>query len=429
MILLTFLGTGNYLPTTYQPCDFSSLPATSKEPQPHRSKYFSAALAHWTQPHRILVITTAEASAMHEKDLRQELADFPVDFLKLPLQTGTESDLWAYFQTLTNNLPEGEELIADITHGFRSTPLVTLLALSYLRVTRKVNVLGVYYGAFDAVSRDSPSKPTFDLSPFLNLLHWTSAADSFFQTGDATSISQLIEHTQSNLWGDRSRAKSENPRQLIPLARTLRETSANLRTLRLQDLANSTEELTSKSTLAQPEISRFLPPFGHLVDLVTGELLSHRTAALTSSGKAPTNTPDETDLHAQLNLIRWLLDKGHPAAALTLAREWIVTAFASHLAPNSPLPLVYSQRKPFETLLNFRSNPKAQAARVDPDLLAASEKLPAEKLTTFETLWSKTTAPRNDLNHANHNETSHKASSLHQTVESLLVQFGDLLPE
>ncbi|MBK1832761.1 TIGR02221 family CRISPR-associated protein [Roseibacillus ishigakijimensis] len=429
MTLITFLGIGNYTETTYNPCDFSNLPQPQHtDPQPLTSRFFSAALAKWTHPVRILVITTQDASNKHEKELRKELTGYEVEFFQLPLQTGTESDLWDYFQVLTENLCKGENIIADITHGFRSTPIVTLLALTYLRMTRAVQVHGLYYGAFDAVPRDYPLKPTFDLSPFLSLLQWTSAAESFFETGDATQISHLIEHTQRNLWANKTLSKSENPRNLTPLARTLRETSANLRTLRLQDLSTSASELKTKSDAAETEIDQFLPPFGHLIKLIADELIAHREAGLSSRKNSESNLPEETDLQAQLDLIRWLLAKGHPVSALTLAREWIVTAFAAHLRPAPPFPLVYSERKPFEAILNYRTNPKAKKQSLDEDLLAKSEELPPTLLATFETLWSQTTGPRNDLNHANHNDKSHKASALRDKVSELVAAFPTLIP-
>jgi len=430
MTLLTFLGTGNYQTATYQPCDFSSFANRQGTPlSPHESRFFSAALAHWSQPDRVIVITTPEASEKHGDAIKKELSDYQTTLLELPLQTGTESDLWYYFQTLTQALEDGEEIIADITHGFRSTPVVTLLALTFLRITRSINLRGLYYGAFDSVPRGEKI-PTFDLSPFVDLLQWTTAAGSFFQTGDATQLSALVHHAQKSLWADRSRDKSENPRTLIPLASAIHETSADLRLLRLQDLANSTQNLASKIQRASPELDAFLPPFAELIRLVSSELTRHSSAAL-AHPNPEASIPDQTDLSSQLELIHWLLEKGHTISALTLAREWIVTAFALHLVPDSPPPLVYSLRKPYENLLNFLTNPKASALarKIDPQLLEAWDRFLPALQRKFETTWSQTTAPRNDLNHANHNDTSHKASALATTVSSLLDQLNFLLPE
>lgn len=429
MTLLTFLGTGNYRPTTYRPCDFSSLHPL-EEPGEISTTYFSVALARWVRPERIVIVTTPEASARHREPLSRELADFSQQFLELPLQAGTESDLWSYFQLLTDQLHDCEELIADITHGFRSTPVVTLLALSYLRVTNGLAVRGLYYGAFDAVPFEEPVKPTFDLSPFLELFQWTSAADSFLHTGDATRLGELIHSAQQSLWTDSTRSKHENPRSLSSLAKAITESSANLRLLRLQDLGPSLDQLGKLHGLAHEEIARFLPPFARLIKMVTEDLTQHRAAALTPSGDGTKDPPDQTDLRSQLALIAWLRQRGHTSAALTLAREWLVTCLACHLVPTPPLPLVYSQRMRFETILTHQTSPRAGSRGRLPerDLFEAYQNLPADLTAKFETLWSQTTQPRNDLNHANHNDKSHKSTALARTVGQLLDSFPDLLP-
>lgn len=428
MTLLTFLGTGNYQSATYRPCDLSRFTGCACPPSPLTTPFFSVALAQWTQPDRVMVISTPEATSKHGELIKAALSGFQVDFFQLPLQSGNESDLWEYFQVLTDGLSQSEELIADITHGFRSTPFVTLLALNYLRVTQGIKIRGIYYGAFDSVPRGQ-DVPTFDLSPFVDLFQWTAAADSYFQTGDATQLGGLIHQTQQSLWADRNRDKSDNPKSLIPLGKAITQTSQDLRLLRLQDLAHSAPNLAARLTHAQTEIGAFLPPFSRLLNLVADDLSQHAPAAL---AKAHPNdeTPNQTDLSSQLDLIRWLLVKGHPVAALTLGREWIVTALARHLTPTSPPPLTYSTRRAFENLLNFQTNPKASGITDKiSHLQPAWENLPESLKTAFEKAWSQTTTPRNDLNHANHNDKSHKASALTRTVDSLLQQFSLLIPK
>ena len=429
MTLLTFLGTGNYHATTYRPCDFSSLGMTEHQRE-ISTAYFASALAQWSQPDLILVVTTPEATSKHQGSILAELKGFSVEFLELPLQTGNESDLWTYFELLTNHLTDTSDILADITHGFRSTPIVTLLALSYLRVTRQVTVRGLYYGAFDAVPRDELVKPTFDLSPFLELFQWTSAADSYLHTGDATRLGEIIHTAQKSLWADPARSKNDNPRSLIPLAKAIKESSADLRLLRMQDLASSLSRLETVHQKAREEIDQFLPPFAQLIEVVKDDLTRHRSAALTSSTPGKDQIPDQTDLHSQLDLIEWLVTRGHTAAALTLAREWLVTSLAAHLSPSAKLPLVYSKRKPFEKILTSQTSPRAgmRGNQPDPELFEAYQSLPEHKTVLFEKLWSQTTQPRNDLNHASHNDHSHKASSLELTVSSLLKQFPLLLP-
>ncbi|MFB9991970.1 TIGR02221 family CRISPR-associated protein [Deinococcus oregonensis] len=88
-----------------------------------------------------------------------------------------------------NAIPEGSTVYMDVTHGFRSLPIVTLLALAYLRSVRGVKLAGVLYGAFEA---GQAITPVFDLTPFVSLLDWASAAERFIDTGDARKMTRLL---------------------------------------------------------------------------------------------------------------------------------------------------------------------------------------------------------------------------------------------
>ena len=69
---------------------------------------------------------------------------------------------------------------------------MTFLALAYVRNVRSgVEIERVIYGAFDAVERNNPRKPVFDLTPFVSLLNWLGAVTMFQQTGDARPIAEL----------------------------------------------------------------------------------------------------------------------------------------------------------------------------------------------------------------------------------------------
>ncbi len=64
MNLLTFLGTGNYKPTTY-----------TLDGQTHTSPYAPAATAHFYRPEKTLIVVTDAAEAKHFEALADEIAD------------------------------------------------------------------------------------------------------------------------------------------------------------------------------------------------------------------------------------------------------------------------------------------------------------------------------------------------------------------
>lgn len=93
-------------------------------------------LIAWLAPQETLVLLTNEAKVhKHWKNLRQRS------------QSQT--------QLTPVDIPSGKskaELrqIFDVTHGFRSLPMLPLLASAFLRVAKNIKMQDIMYGAFDA---------------------------------------------------------------------------------------------------------------------------------------------------------------------------------------------------------------------------------------------------------------------------------------
>lgn len=62
----------------------------------------------------------------------------------------SEEEYWEIFTQVLQAIPKGKVVLLDVTHGFRSLPLLTVLILTCLRTVRKVTLQHVLYGAFEA---------------------------------------------------------------------------------------------------------------------------------------------------------------------------------------------------------------------------------------------------------------------------------------
>ena len=98
----------------------------------------------------------------------------------------SEEQIWKIFQIIFQNLPEESEIYFDITHAFRSLPMLAIIVLAYGKVLKKIKVKGLYYGAFEILgtvyearkkSMDQKNVPILDLTSFLTLFDWL---DYFF---------------------------------------------------------------------------------------------------------------------------------------------------------------------------------------------------------------------------------------------------------
>lgn len=121
-----------------------------------------------------------------------------VNYVDIP-SGQNENELWEIFDKVLRQIDKEDEIIFDITHSFRSIPILALIILNYAKFIKKCEIRGIYYGAIEAVGKEikdieeSDIAPIFDLTPFVRLLDWTVGIDRFIETGDARYINYLMK--------------------------------------------------------------------------------------------------------------------------------------------------------------------------------------------------------------------------------------------
>lgn len=317
MIILTALGTGKYEPATYQ---WKAFP-------PRQTQFFSAALKAWHPAAQVKVLSTEGAEQKHGPALREAISG--LERIDIP-KGQSDQENWELFDQIVAAIPEKEEVLFDITHGFRSLPVVTLLALSFLRVARGVKVQGVVYGAYDQQRPTEEITPVFDLTPFLEMLDWANATKRFIETGDSSRLKPLLER--------------EKKGPLALLAGSLPKLSQALaftRTREAARLAHDVTQILRQSDQTQWPIQH--KPFGLLV-----ESLEQSYAGL---GSLDTETPIQ-QLKTQYAHIEWYCKHKHYDSAITLTREWLVSVVVWRKYGKIDVPTV--QRTEAENTLNER---------------------------------------------------------------------------
>ncbi|MFN3421443.1 MAG: TIGR02221 family CRISPR-associated protein [Armatimonadota bacterium] len=305
MKAISFLGTGEYKTVTY-----------CWQGRECQTNLFPEAIARTFEPEKLFVLVTPTAKEHeHFKTLRERLSDLvqPVD---IP-EGRSETELWRIFEQCAEIVNEGDEVLLDITHAFRSLPLIVFAVAAYLRRTKNVTISRIVYGAFEA--RDEQNRaPIFDLTPLLDLLDWLSGAEFLMRRSDATLLAEQLRQTHQRMW--RERTEEELPKKLQSLGNSLSNLSQALHLARPRDVMKAAQGLLRLLDEVKPEVERWAKPFGVVLEQVKAEAerLAH-------------DTPDQLDignLQKQLALIEHYLDKGLTMQAVTLAREWIVSLVA-----------------------------------------------------------------------------------------------------
>jgi CRISPR-associated Csx2 family protein len=97
----------------------------------------------------------------------------------------TEEQIWQVFGQIYDSIGENEEIIFDITHSFRSIPMLAITIISYAKIMKNCKLRGIYYGSFEASEERDGKKvaPIVDLTVYNEILEWTNAADAFMNYG------------------------------------------------------------------------------------------------------------------------------------------------------------------------------------------------------------------------------------------------------
>ncbi len=84
-----------------------------------------------------------------------------------------------------------ERVHLDVTHGFRSLPMLALMAAFYLEVVRGIKIAGIHYGMFDA--RDEHGEtPVVRLDGLLRFGRWIGALRQYDKDGDYSVFATLL---------------------------------------------------------------------------------------------------------------------------------------------------------------------------------------------------------------------------------------------
>lgn len=116
--------------------------------------------------------------------------DFSDSVLKMP-EGKSKEEIWQIFNALFSCVSEGDEIWLDVTHGFRSIPMLVLTAVPYLRLLKKAEVKSITYGAYEAKDGGNVV-PIFDLTDFVDLMDWTNAAKNFVDYGTFDDCKRLL---------------------------------------------------------------------------------------------------------------------------------------------------------------------------------------------------------------------------------------------
>ncbi|MEE0912703.1 MAG: TIGR02221 family CRISPR-associated protein [Paludibacteraceae bacterium] len=208
-VFISVLGTGFYGKCKYTRGEYNSVKASeTRFIQQSTLEYLN--VYDWSKNDAAIFLLTSKAKSQNwNREIKSrvnfstkeeeeylgleyvlEQMNLPVEIRPVDIVDGKDEDeMWEIFNTLFNELKDGDELYFDLTHSFRYIPMLVLVLGNYSKFLKNVTIKSITYGNYEA--REDNNAPIVDLLPLSALQDWTYAAGQFLENGNVSRLQHL----------------------------------------------------------------------------------------------------------------------------------------------------------------------------------------------------------------------------------------------
>ncbi len=256
----------------------------------------------------IIIVDTEVSHTAHYANLEKELHRlgrrniFP---LTIDEEMSPEGQ-WKWFEKILNCIEPDDRITIDLTHGFRSVPLVFSTALNFLQKARNIQLGAVYYGVYEKVD-ELGHAPIIDMKDFYTVNEWADAVNRLVEDADAGKMAHVAERSPDFQFSDLTDKK------IISALQGLTDTIKNV------DVNNVSKAAADTISLIREKEKTSSEPGRMLLKLIIDKFVSLSTE--TPAG----NRYDRNYFRIQIELIRLLLVHRLFMQAYTVMREFIAS--------------------------------------------------------------------------------------------------------
>jgi len=332
----------------------------------------------------------------------------------------SEQELWQIFDGIFEQIEPQDEIIFDITHSFRSIPIIAIIILNYAKFVKGCDIVGIYYGAVEALCppRELKEKlieerycPIFNLTSFVELLNWTVGIDKFISTGDVRQVASLIEKEQQRFGRLGESAKSMFFKHLKS---SICSYINSIATCRGKEISKKALDLKVKlkEIIDSPELV-YIKPIKPLLEKMGSELKTY--------------TDDEHK--NMLKAVKWCCEHNLIQQGITILQEGVVTFLCERygLDPNIEIN---------REVINQASNIKARKLPVHKWKKESINReqlvkglLDDEYFSRAARFLDSMVQIRNDINHAGWRKRPLKPETIENNLERLLEEAERIIEE
>lgn len=323
----------------------------------------------------------------------------------------TENEIWEIFQKIYDKVEKNDQIVFDITHAFRFLPMLGMVLINYLKATKDVELLGIYYGAFEALGPgykvekipiEKRNVNILDLISLSLLQDWTFAANAVSQFGNPEKMSEL---TKKQLTPILSETKGKD------------KAAANLRNL-VESISKITDNITS---CRGPKIFKdnSYENVNNCLDQMKGDYIPPLIPIITSLQDNLKNLSSDKGASNAFQLVGWCIRYDWIQQGYTILFESIITLMLDNLGePNDDLTkrsvasacfAISYNNTPHDEWLNLPAkHPELTKKYLESEIV----KLLDKEITQLQDL-------RNDINHAGFKPNRTKSNTLKNELNNI----------
>jgi len=258
---------------------------------------------------RIIVVATEKSHEYHYPELVRQLHRIGGDDI-LAVIIGEDMSAegqWTWFEKILPYIDQGDSLTVDMTHGYRSIPIIFSTAINLLKKAKGVDLKAAYYGAYDQKDPSTGVVPIIDMRDFFLVNEWADAISRLVEDADARKLATVSRQSPDFQIGEL------NDEALV---RAFEELTDAIRNIDVHNIARKANEVLGMVLSKRKEVSHA----GRLMlDLVVDKFTQIATEG------PPTGDYDHAYFDLQLRFIDLLMEHRLYMQAFTVMREFVAS--------------------------------------------------------------------------------------------------------
>lgn len=446
-VFISFLGFSNYRECMYYKDNFCS--SNIRFIQEATLDYLQT-LDTWTKNDVAYILLTEGAKAKNwidnghrnpktneiieqiglETSLKQKNYPFQIETIEDLPDGKNEQELFDIFRRIYEVIQAGDSVFFDITHGFRSLPMLALVLINYTKFLKNIDVKSITYGNYeareelhDAGGNIFMKAPIIDLLPLSGIQDWTFAAADYLKNGNADKFTDLSRAYKISLFKGFKTGNKDEAIDIDSLTNSLKAVTDDFQTCRGKNILSSKNISALKKKLKQ-------------FDKTVIEPLNPVVRKLEDAFSTFEETTDEKgNLKNGLEAARWCMNNNLFQQAATILQECVVTLFcvrySLNISSEIERKLINGAFAKCEKLNSTNTTiEEKEAILKEIEGNTVTQKLINDKQISEKVIYeafSMLTTERNDINHSGMRLQPHSSDTIRKNIKKAFGVFKEKL--